>query len=214
MIGLMNQVFGADQTVFHLVNGAWTSPLLDRVMPALSISGDLGAVWLALLALLAAFGKETGRKMALAGLAAFAIGFASSHLLKELTLRPRPFVALDHVRLLVPGPASYAFPSGHATSSFAVASGVILCARRLLKEVPPWGWGMLGLAALISYSRIYVGVHWPTDVAAGAILGLASGWAGARLVLRRRWGRRPGEKGEGIEKTPEEAREVEHAIGR
>ncbi len=88
-------------------------------------------------------------------------------------MRPRPFLALEHVRLLVPEPSSYAFPSGHTTSSFAVASGAVLSARRFIGKVPIWGWGMLGLAALISYSRIYVGVHWPTDVAAGALLELA-----------------------------------------
>lgn len=47
-----------------------------------------------------------------------------------------------------------------------------------------WGWGMLALAAIMAYSRLYVGVHWPTDVAAGVVLGLASGLAGARLALR------------------------------
>jgi undecaprenyl-diphosphatase len=59
-----------------------------------------------------------------------------------------------------------------------------LVAKRLLKRVPFWGWSMLALAAAISYSRVYIGVHWPTDVAAGVLLGLASGWAGFRLAFR------------------------------
>lgn len=149
---LFHHLAGADRALFQLVNGAWTHPLLDRAMPALSTSGDLGVVWIALLGAMAAFGKETGRRVALAGLVAFVIGFAASELIKEATSRPRPFAVLTYVRPLVPEPGSFAFPSGHTTSAFAAASGAVLAARRLLGRVPPWGWGMLALAAAISYS--------------------------------------------------------------
>lgn len=181
---MMNYLMGLDGGLFHLTNAVWTNPLLDTLMPALSWAGNLGAVWLVLLGAIATFGKKTGRKIALAGLAALAIGFASSEVIKEITLRPRPFAVLPDVRLLVGAPHSYAFPSGHTTSAFAAASGAVLATRRLLGKVPAWGWGMLALAATIAYSRLYVGVHWPTDVAAGVVLGLASGWAGAWLAFR------------------------------
>lgn len=182
---MTNYLMGLDGVLFHLTNAVWTNPLLDTLMPALSWAGNLGAVWLVLLGAMAAFGKNTGRRIALAGLVALAIGFAASEVMKEITMRPRPFAVLPDVSLLVSAPHSYAFPSGHTTSAFAAASGTVLAARRLLGKVPIWGWGMLTLAATIAYSRLYVGVHWPTDVAAGEFLGLASGWAGARLVLRR-----------------------------
>ena len=136
--------------------------MLDRLMPALSVAGNAGAVWLGLLGALASLGGNTGRRMALAGLVGLAAGFLASDLVKEITMRPRPFAALPDVRLLVPEPGSYAFPSGHTTSAFAAASGTVLAAKRLLGRVPAWGWGMLALAAAIAYSRIYVGVHWPT----------------------------------------------------
>lgn len=174
---MMNYLMGLDGSLFHLINAVWTNPLLDTLRPALSWAGNLGAVWLVLLGTITTFGKKTGRRIALAGLVALAIGFASSEVIKEITMRPRPFAALSDVSLLVGVPNSYAFPSGHTTSAFA--------ARRLLGKVPAWGWGMLALAAAIAYSRLYVGVHWPTDVAAGVFLGLASGWMGARLALRR-----------------------------
>ena len=202
----MNYLMGLNASLFHLINGVWTSSLLDTQMPAVSRAGNLGVIWLVLLGTVAAFGEKTGRRIALAGLVALAIGFASSTLLKELTMRPRPFVTLDEVRLLVSAPHSYAFPSGHATSAFAAAASVVLAARRLLGRVPLWSWAMLPLAAAIAYSRIYVGVHWPTDVAAGVVLGLASGWAGTRLALRR-WRRkavkRPAKEPEGVEAAPE-----------
>jgi undecaprenyl-diphosphatase len=202
----MNYLKGLDASFFHLINGVWTNPLLDTLMPALSWAGSFGVIWLVLLGAVAAFGKKTGRKIALAGLVALAIGFASSTLLKDLTMRPRPFLSLDEVRLLVSAPHSYAFPSGHTTSAFAAASGTALAAKKLLKRVPLWGWAMLPLAVAIAYSRIYVGVHWPTDVAAGMLLGLASGWAGARLALRH-WKRRAvkwtAEEPEGAEAVPQ-----------
>ena len=178
-------MMGLDGAIFHLTNAVWTNPLLDTLMPALSWAGNLGVVWLALLGSIAAFGKSTGRNIALAGLVALAIGFAASEIIKEITVRPRPFAVIPDVSLLIGAPHSYAFPSGHTTSAFAAAGGAVLAARRLLGKVPAWGWGMLALASAVAYSRLYVGVHWPTDVAAGVALGLASGWVGARLTLRR-----------------------------
>ena len=182
---MMDYSMDLDESIFHLTNAVWTNPLLDALMPALSRAGNMGMIWLVLLGGIAAFGKKTGRRVALAGLVALVIGFASSEAIKEITMRPRPFLVLPDVRLLVGAPHSYALPSGHATSAFAAAGGTALAAKRLLGRVPVWGWGMLALAAAVAYSRLYVGVHWPTDVAAGVVMGLASGWVGARLALRR-----------------------------
>ncbi len=182
---MMNYLMGLDVGLFHLTNAVWTNPLLDTLMSALSQIGNLGAVWLVLLSGIAAFGGKPGRRIALAGLVALAIGFVSSAVIKEITMRPRPFAVLPDVRVLVGAPHSYALPSGHTTSAFGAASGVLLAAKRLLGRVPVWGWGMLALAAAIAYSRLYVGVHWPTDAAAGIVLGMASGRAGVHLALRR-----------------------------
>jgi undecaprenyl-diphosphatase len=102
-------------------------------------AGNAGVVWLGLLEALAALGGKIGRKMALVGLVALAIGFVTSGLLKEITMLPRPFATLPDVRLLVPKPGSYALPSGHATSAFAAVSGVVLAAKKLLNRVPAWG---------------------------------------------------------------------------
>lgn len=66
-------------------------------------------------------------------------------------MRPRPFLSLPDVRLLVSSPHSYAFPYGHITDAFAAASGAVLAAKRLLGRVSLWGWAMLALAAAISY---------------------------------------------------------------
>ena len=84
VIGLMNHITRIDQMLFCLVNGTWTNPLLDRAMPTFSWIGNLGAVWIALLGAMAAFGKKTGSRIALAGFAAFALGFVSSELTTDL----------------------------------------------------------------------------------------------------------------------------------
>jgi undecaprenyl-diphosphatase len=100
MIRFVNQIAGLDQTVFHFINGLWMNLLLDRAIPTFSWIGNLGVVSVALLSAMAAFGKKTGRRTALAGLAAFAIRFVCSELTKEMTMRRRPFAVLDHARLL------------------------------------------------------------------------------------------------------------------
>jgi undecaprenyl-diphosphatase len=181
-----------DQGLFYLINDVWTAPVLDWLMPTLSRAGNFGAVWLVLLGVIAIFGKRAGRTVALAGLFALVLGHVVSDVLKLLTVRPRPFVSLPDVRSLVAGPRSYAFPSGHAASAFSVATGVVLAAKRSLNRVPLPGWAMLVLAVAISYSRVYVGVHYPTDVLAGAGLGVACGWIGARCVVGRKRAREAG----------------------
>ena len=205
---------GWDQALFQSINGAWTAPALDWLMTTLSRAGNSGAVWLALLGVIAVFGKQKGRAVALAGLFALVLRHVASEVLKELTVRPRPLASVLDARLLVPMPSSYAFPSGHATSAFSAATGVVLVARWSLKRVPLWGWGMLVLAAAISYSRVYVGVHYPTDVLAGAGLGMACGWIVARYVASL--GGRPGRPGRPDEAggPPEGGQEVQYRLGR
>ena len=116
--------------LFHLINDAWTAPVLDWLMPTLSRAGNFGAVRIVLLGAIAVFGKRAGRTAALAGLFAFVLGHAASDVLKEITLRPGPFASLPAVRTLVAEPGSYAFPSGHAASASSAATGVLLAARR------------------------------------------------------------------------------------
>jgi undecaprenyl-diphosphatase len=162
--------------LFRLVNDAWTSPALDPCLIFLGRINDYGMVWLVLLGALAGLGGKTGRWAALAGLAALVVGLASSEVLKSLVMQPRPFLSLPDVRLLVSPPSSYSFPSVNATYAFAASNGASLTARRVLGRLPVWGWGFLALAVAVSYSRVYVGVHYPGDVLGGAIIGTSIGW--------------------------------------
>ena len=167
--------------LFHLVNKVWTSPALDPCMIFLGSINDYGVIWLVLLGVLAALSGKTGRWAALTGLAGLAAGLACSEVVKSIVMQPRPFVSLPDVRLLVSPSSSYSFPSVNATYAFAASSGASLTARRLLGRLPAWGWGLLALAIAVSYSRVYVGVHYPGDVLGGALLGISIGWLVASI---------------------------------
>ena len=97
--------------------------------------------------------------------------------LKELTDRPRPFEVLAEADPLLGGTGGNSFPSGHASTSFA---GAVVLAYLVRRAVP----ALLVLAALVAFSRVYVGVHYPLDVVAGALLGASVG-AAAVIAPRR-----------------------------
>ncbi|WP_128977042.1 phosphatase PAP2 family protein [Streptomyces roseicoloratus] len=148
---------------------ATPTPALDRTLRRLSHAADHSKISLAVAALLALPGGRP-RRAAAAGVGAIAVASAVGNLLgKRLVRRRRPDreaarVTVDrHVRM----PTSASFPSGHTASAvaFATAVGVVL---------PPAAFPLGVLACAVGYSRVHTGVHYPGDVAAGAVLGLAS----------------------------------------
>jgi undecaprenyl-diphosphatase len=98
--------------------------------------------------------------------------------IKHLVGRPRPFVRYAEPKVLVPIPHDHSFPSGHAATSFAAAT-------MLSFAFPNFAPALLVLAAAVAYSRVYVGVHYPLDVIAGAALGTLVALALRALVGRR-----------------------------
>ncbi len=137
-------------------------------MAATSRAADHGVLWLALALAMASLGGDRGRRAAKRGL--LALGLASATVngpIKLLVRRPRPSGRLrGRLRM----PRSYSFPSGHATSAFAFATAVS-------REAPTLGPFLIPLASLVAFSRVYLGVHYPSDVVFGAAVGVASGLA-------------------------------------
>lgn len=166
---ILLQLHAWDSHWFLWLNHNLQNPVLDWLMPKISMAGSGGLVWLFLAFIMVLFGKGRGRKMAFLGMLALLLAwFFSDEVLKNWVARPRPFLTLADARLLVDKPQQFSFPSGHTTTSFAPA---VVFFRK--KKV--FGGATLLLAAFIGFSRIYVGVHYPFDVLSGAVLGVGIG---------------------------------------
>jgi undecaprenyl-diphosphatase len=161
----MNGLLGADRALFHLMNGVLTHPWLDRFFPFLTdldhFRWPLAGVWLVLMI----FGGSRGRRAAVFAAVALALSDpAVNAVIKPAVHRTRPCVALEDARVLVDFTRSPSFPSSHAANIFA-ALGVLAWTYRR------WRLPLLVIAALVAYSRIYVGVHYPLDALGGAAIG-------------------------------------------
>ncbi len=197
-----------DQQILFLINHTWAHPVLDRVMAVLS-SLDFWWPFLIAAGLIAVIlGSFRMRMMLLtAGLAIAMTDALVVRTLKGVVGRPRPHEMLEGVRTLdlaavkprflavtmplkeeysvarIRPPRGNSFPSAHAANNFAVAAVCAVFFRR-------WGWLLFLPAVLVSYSRVYVGSHWPLDILVSCLLGLGVGFLVVVSVeaLWRRWG--------------------------
>ena len=152
-----------------------------------SALGAAGFFWWALALITAVFPARRAAAWRLL----LAVGFTfliCDQVLKPVFDRPRPFEVIPAVPVIDARPATPSFPSGHAAMAMA---GAIAGARML----PPAGWVLWPLAAVVSVSRVYVGVHWPSDVVAGALVGFACAW----FALGGQKPHKPQNPGNGIE---------------
>lgn len=155
-------------------------PGAERVLPRLSRSANHGVLWFATGALIAATRTPRARRAAVRGLASLSLASLTINTLgKRSVRRPRPVLdAVPHVRQLKRQPITTSFPSGHSASAAAFATGVAL-------ESPAWGAVVAPVAWSVALSRVYTGVHFPSDVLAGAALGACAAYAVRGLVPTR-----------------------------
>jgi len=188
----MHWLQSLDTALFHFVNGALSNPFFDWLMPLLSGNGVPWLVGvLILVPLVLLLGSVRLRVCALLMVLVVSLGDPLVvGTIKDAVSRPRPFVVLQDSRLygkpnkeyvprradgsLPPSANVHSFPSAHSANWFAMATIAFLFYRRS-------GWFMFPLAAAVALSRVYNGVHYPSDVTAGAILG--AGYAIALAVL-------------------------------
>lgn len=168
-----------DTAVYAAVAGTET-PRLDVAMRRLSGAADHSKIWFGTAALLALAGGSRGRRAARRGVASLALASGFANLVaKPLTTRRRPDREELEVlaRRHVPMPRTSSFPSGHSASAVAFATGVG-------QVLPALSAPLRAVAALVGYSRVHTGVHYPADVLVGAFIGASAAEVAGRLLDR------------------------------
>ena len=156
------------------------SPVADQFWVAVTTLGNAGIIWIFLTAVLLLNKKK--RESGLAAAAGLMIELILCNLiLKNVVARIRPYEVKQTIELLIAKPIDYSFPSGHSSASFAAATAIFMWRK---KE----GTAALILAALIAVSRLYLTVHYPSDVLVGTITGILYGIASyfiAQQLMKR-----------------------------
>lgn len=156
-----------DWTILHWIQNMLVCPAMDFLMPKITLLGNGGAVWI--LSAIGLLATKKYRKYGAFLLAGLAVGVLTGNLtLKPLIARPRPCWLDSSVQLLIANPTDYSFPSGHTLSS-------VIGATVLTKANRKFGLAAIPLAALIAFSRLYLYVHFPTDILGAAVLGVGIG---------------------------------------
>ena len=151
------------------------TPFLDKIMVFITRLGDAGIIWIMLSIVLLLIPKT--RKSGAVMVVALVVDVLLCNIvLKNLVARTRPYDVNTGVHLLVAKLHDYSFPSGHTAAAFASVTALYLAGeKKLWKPV-------LVLACLIGISRLYLYVHYPTDVLGGALAGAISGYLGYRFI--------------------------------
>ena len=151
------------------------NPILNSIMIFITSLGNGGMLWIAATVLLM-IPKKTRKVGLMSAIALLGSLIINNNLIKNLVQRPRPFRTFPELQIIIPTPSEFSFPSGHTSSSFAAAA---VFYRHLPKKL---GVPSVVLAGLIGFSRLYVGVHYPTDVIAGVIMGILLSYMAEFLV--------------------------------
>ena len=163
----MNWLQTLDENILLFIQNNMRIEVMNGFWKGITSLGNSGWFWIIVSVLLLISSKT--RKVGILALLSLGLGFLITNVcLKNLIARPRPFAEIEALTILIKAPHDFSFPSGHTCASFAVA-GIYF--KMLPKK---YGLSAIILAVLIGFSRLYVGVHYPTDVLGGLIIGLGS----------------------------------------
>ena len=166
-----------DMVILDLIQSNIRTGFMDAIMPFITQLGDAGLIWI-ILSIGLIIPKKT-RKIGFVMIISLILnGIICNIILKPMLARIRPFDVNTAIKLLINKPRDFSFPSGHTSASFTAAS--VLFFRKSKLFVPS-----LVLAFLISFSRLYLYVHYPSDVLAGLVLGILCGYIGHRAVASK-----------------------------
>lgn len=170
----MDMITSIDNAVFGFFESL-NSGLADVFFKFFTYLGNAGIVWIAAGILMLFFRKT--RSLGCCMLVCLALTFITNDLIiKPIVHRARPFIADPTIRLIISAPAGHSFPSGHTAAAFSCATVIFIQHKKA-------GLGAFLLAALIGASRIYLFVHYPTDVFCGAVIGIICGIVFSKLYL-------------------------------
>lgn len=164
-MNILQSIQQLDGEILLLIQQYLRTDMLTPFMKSVTFLGNGGWFWILCSVVLLAVPKT--RKTGYAAALSLIFGaIVTNLLLKNIVARPRPFAEIEALIPMITKPKDFSFPSGHTTASFAVA---LVMLRMLPKKL---GIPAVVLAALVAFSRLYLGVHYPTDVLAGFVIAL------------------------------------------
>ncbi len=164
----MNGITKIDFNILNWIHEHLSCSFLDFIMPKITLLGNGGAIWIASAIIMIIFQKSR-RAGLMVGTGLCTGVLIGNVLLKNLVARDRPCWINKTIKMLISVPQDYSFPSGHTLSSFIAATIIMHFNKKI---------GIVAyiLAVMIAFSRLYLYVHFPTDVLSGAVLGIVLGF--------------------------------------
>lgn len=161
-----NLINNFDIGILNFIRDNLSSPFMDKFMTFITYLGDNGVIWIAIGIILLIQRKY--RKIGLILLLGLLLNaILGEVIIKNIVQRPRVFNTYPDINIIIKGPTSFSFPSGHTASSF-VAAAILGYYIKDIKYI------VYCFAALIAFSRLYLYVHYPTDIIGGILLGTIS----------------------------------------
>lgn len=165
-----------DFQILDFIQTYLKNDIFDTVLPIITSLGNGGMLWI-LIGVLCLFFANT-RRMGFQMLLAMGLGFLIGNMgLKILIARERPYTFIEGMELLIKEPSDFSFPSGHTLSSFSAALTIVQYYKGA-------GIAAIVLAAVIAFSRMYLYVHFPSDIMAGVLLAVLMAWM-AKYVIQK-----------------------------
>ncbi len=172
----MQALLALDGNILLWIQENLRADWLTPVMLFITRLGGLGKIWIAISLVLLCFKKT--RRAGIAGLLGLFLSLVVNNLLlKNLFARTRPYEIVEGLALIGKQASDFSFPSGHTGSAFAAATAIFITLKHGRLR-----WLLFVLAALMAFTRLYIGIHFPTDILGGLITGILCGVAVALIV--------------------------------